>query len=249
MRNEHKRISKFFENYFRNWRKDKERIAQLYKSARRKVHMTKIKIISNPYKQEIEYETYKENSQEWVDVGIYAENGKLREENARKCFLPFNAKEILEVIVDEYYLENKGAVEILFEGTKEEYNELLKVAKDDFFGNKINIVRSNRVLDNGKFILNDTKEIFTNIKPVIEEVIKDELEITKNLEKVSDALDDIVPICVFGNYSAGKSTFINALIGREVLPSGGDPVTAKAFKIQNWKVMLQESNLNIGIIQ
>lgn len=234
MRNEHKRISKFFENYFRNWRKDKERIAQLYKSARRKVHMTKIKIISNPYKQEIEYETYKENSQEWVDVGIYAENGKLREENARKCFLPFNAKEILEVIVDEYYLENKGAVEILFEGTKEEYNELLKVAKDDFFGNKINIVRSNRVLDNGKFILNDTKEIFTNIKPVIEEVIKDELEITKNLEKVSDALDDIVPICVFGNYSAGKSTFINALIGREVLPSGGDPVTAKAFKIQNW---------------
>lgn len=38
---------------------------------------------------------------------------------------------------------------------------------------------------------------------------------------------------MFGNYSAGKSTFINALIGREVLPSGGDPVTAKAFKIQN----------------
>ena len=62
---------------------------------------------------------------------------------------------------------------------------------------------------------------------------KGELEITKNLVKVSDALDDIVPICVFGNYSSGKSTFINALIGREVLPSGGDPVTAKAFKIQN----------------
>ena len=80
--------------------------------------MTQIKIISNPYKQEIQYETYKENSQEWVDVGLYAPNGKLREENARKCFLPFNAKEILEVIVDEYYLETKGAVEIVFEGTK-----------------------------------------------------------------------------------------------------------------------------------
>lgn len=195
--------------------------------------MTQIKIISNPYKQEIQYETYKENSQEWVDVGLYAPNGKLREENARKCFLPFNAKEILEVIVDEYYLETKGAVEIVFEGTKEEYNELLKVSQEKAFENKIKIVRSNRVLDNGKFILNDTKEIFTNIKPVIEEVTKDELEITKNLAKVTDALDDIVPICVFGNYSAGKSTFINALIGREVLPSGGDPVTAKAFKIQN----------------
>lgn len=195
--------------------------------------MTQIKIISNPYKQEIQYETYKENTKEWVDVGLYAPNGKLREENARKCFLPFNAKEILEVIVDEYYLETKGPVEIVFEGTKEEYNELLKVSQEKAFEQKIIISRSNRVLDNGKFILNDTKEVFANVKPVIEEVTKDELEITKNLAKVTDALDDIVPICVFGNYSAGKSTFINALIGREVLPSGGDPVTAKAFKIQN----------------
>ncbi len=195
--------------------------------------MTKIKIISNPYKQEIEYEIYKESTREWIDVGICAKNGKLREENARKCFLPFSAKEILEVIVNEYYLESKGAVEIIFEGTKEEYNALLKVAKNKIFENKINIVRSNLFLDNGKFILNDTKEVFRNIKPVIEEVVRDELEITKNLEKVSDALDDIIPICVFGNYSAGKSTFINALIGREVLPSGGDPVTAKAFKLQN----------------
>lgn len=195
--------------------------------------MTQIKIISNPYKQEIQYETYKENSQEWIDVGIYAPNGKLREENARKCFLPFNAKEILEVIVDEYYLETKGPVEIVFEGTKEEYNELLKVSQEKDFEKKLKMVRSNRMLDNGKFILSDTKEVFANVKPVIEEVTKDEMEITKNLAKVSDALDDIVPICVFGNYSAGKSTFINALIGREVLPSGGDPVTAKAFKIQN----------------
>ena len=40
--------------------------------------MTQIKIISNPYKQEIQYETYKENSNEWVDVGLYAPNGKRR---------------------------------------------------------------------------------------------------------------------------------------------------------------------------
>lgn len=35
-----------------------------------------------------------------------------------------------------------------------------------------------------------------------------------------------------GNYSAGKSTFINALIGREVLPSAERPTTAKIFKIE-----------------
>ncbi len=195
--------------------------------------MTKIKINSNPYKQEIKYETYKKNTAEWVDVGLYSPNGKLREETARKCFLPFNIKEILEVIIDEYYLETKGAVEIIFEGTKEEYNELVKVAQEKDFEGKIIVTRSKQVLDNAKFILSDIKEVFTDIKPVIEEVTKGETQIIKNLAKVSDALDDIVPICVFGNCSAGKSTFINALIGREILPSGDDPVTAKAFKIQN----------------
>lgn len=195
--------------------------------------MNKIKVISNPYKQEIKYETYKENTQEWVDVGVSSPNGKLREESTRKCFLPFNAKEILEIIVDEYYLETKGEIQIVFEGTKEEYVEISRVSQEKAFEGKIILSRSNKALDNAKYILSDTKEIFSNIKRVIEEVTKGELGITKNLVKVSDALDDIVPICVFGNYSSGKSTFINALIGREVLPSGGDPVTAKAFKIQN----------------
>lgn len=195
--------------------------------------MTRIKIVSNPYKQEIEYKTFKESENEWIDVSIYSPNGKLREESARKCFLPFNAKEIIEVIIDEYYLENKDAVEIVFEGTKEEYLELLKVCSEDCYNGKINLTLSNHILDDGKYILSDTKDIFYKVKPVIEQVSKDELEITKSLAKVADALDDIIPICVFGNYSAGKSTFINALIGQEVLPRGAEPVTAKAFKIQN----------------
>ncbi|MEE0265246.1 MAG: dynamin family protein [Acutalibacteraceae bacterium] len=196
--------------------------------------MSKIKIISNPYKQEIQYEIFKESTREWVDVGLNTPNGKLREENVRKCFLPFNAKEILEAIAHTYYLETKGPVEVIFQGTREEYNELLKVSVENEFEYKIKLSRSERFLDNGKYILNDTKEIFANIKPVIEEITKGDEEINRNLKKVSDALDDIVPICVFGNCSAGKSTFINALIGREVLPSGGDPVTAKAFKIKDF---------------
>lgn len=195
--------------------------------------MTCIKIISNPYKQEIQYQIYQENTSQWVDVGVLSPNGRLREEKARKCFLPFYAKEILDIIVSEYYLENKGPVQILFEGTEEEFAELAKVCQENEFTNKIELQRSSLILDNGKYILNDAKDIFEDIKPVIEGVTQDEPGITKSMVKVSDALNDIIPICVFGNYSSGKSTFINALIGREVLPSGGDPVTAKAFKIQN----------------
>ena len=42
----------------------------------------------------------------------------------------------------------------------------------------------------------------------------------------------MIPICVVGNYSAGKSSFINALIGAELLPSGDRPVTARIFQIE-----------------
>lgn len=195
--------------------------------------MTKIKIISNPYMQDIQYLTYNENSDKWIDVGLNSPNSKLREETAHNCFLPFNAKEIIEIIINEYYLSEKDPVGIVFEGTKEEYNELSKIVRADEFKDKVVLTLSNQVLNGGEFVLKDTKEIFTYVKPVIEKVSKDELSITKNLAKVADALDDIVPICVFGNCSSGKSTFINALIGCEILPSGDDPITAKAFKIQN----------------
>lgn len=63
--------------------------------------------------------------------------------------------------------------------------------------------------------------------------MKEDFSVKRGLNKVSQALDDVIPLCVFGNYSAGKSTFINALIGVELLPSGGDPVTAKIYEIRN----------------
>ena len=44
---------------------------------------------------------------------------------------------------------------------------------------------------------------------------------------------DTVPICVLGTYSAGKSTFINALIGQELLPGSAEtPVTTKSIRSQ-----------------
>ena len=92
--------------------------------------------------------------------------------------------------------------------------------------------RSDVYLENARSILTVTKDLFGTAKPIIEKIVKGDEIVQKNLKKVSDALDDIIPICVFGNYSSGKSTFINALIGSEILPSGGDPVTAKIYEIK-----------------
>lgn len=196
--------------------------------------MAKIKIISNPYNREITYLSYQEQRGEWEKIKESSPDSRLREDETGKSFLPFKIKEIIDMIIDEYYVSGE-AVELIFEGTKDEYAEVKAVCSKEEMQNKIALSYSNVILENARVIFEPAKDIFTKVEPIIEKIIKDDPKVQKDLNKVSDALKDIIPICVFGNYSAGKSTFINALIGSEVLPSAGDPVTAKVYKIQRSK--------------
>lgn len=196
--------------------------------------MTKIKIKSNPYERNIEFLSYKEQSDEWQDIRDLNANSKLREIDSVKSFLPFKIKEIIDIILDEYQVSDEK-VAIVFEGTQDEYAEIENICKEDNVKDKIILSRAQTILENARIIFEPIKEIFAKVQPIIEKIVKDDKNVCKDLNKVSDALKDIIPICVFGNYSAGKSTFINALIGGEVLPSGGDPVTAKVYKIERSK--------------
>lgn len=193
--------------------------------------MTRIKIISNPYNRSLSYHIYKEQTGTWEDIHQDSINSRLRENDAEKIFLPFKVKEIIDTIVSEYYVGTEK-IELIFEGTGDEYEEVLNVCGDEELRDKVHLMRSTRVLENARDILDHAKEIFNTVHPIINSIIKDDPDVTKGLEKVSDALKDIIPICIFGNYSAGKSTFINSLIGYEILPSGGDPVTSKIFEIK-----------------
>lgn len=193
--------------------------------------MATIKIKSNPYEKEIKYFSYQKQSGEWKEIQESNPNSKLREDESEKSFLPFRIKEIVDTLLEEYYVDSEK-VNIVFEGTQEEYEVLEKVCMMPEMTDKISLTKANVILENAKLILSDTKEIFKTVQPIIEEIMHNDSEVEKDLNKVSDALDDIIPICVFGNYSAGKSTFINSLIGHEILPSGGDPVTAKIYKIE-----------------
>lgn len=196
--------------------------------------MARIRIKSNPYTREIVYSTYKEQTGEWEDIKSGNTNSKLREDESGRNFLPFKIKEIIDIIVAEYYV-NCEPLEIIFEGTQDEYAEVETVCKEEGLSGKVRLSRAHTILENARVIFNPTKEIFNTVRPIIEKIVKDDMKIQRDLNKVSDALKDIIPICVFGNYSAGKSTFINALIGSEILPSGGDPVTAKVYKIERSK--------------
>lgn len=196
--------------------------------------MTQIKIKSNPYNREISYQTLDGETGNWVNVKQSDERSRLRETDSERSFLPFKIKEILSIIVKEYYV-GREKVQVLFEGTQDEYVEIASVCESDEFKEKIDLMRSNTILKNARFIKEKIKETFETVNPVIKQIMQDDEDVKKGINKVSKALDDVIPLCVFGNYSAGKSTFINALTGVEILPSGSDPVTAKIYEIKKSK--------------
>lgn len=196
--------------------------------------MTQIKIKSNPYNREISYQTLDGETGDWVDVKQSDERSRLRETDSERSFLPFKIKEILSIIVKEYYV-GREKIQLIFEGTQDEYVEIASVCESDEFKEKVDLMRSNTILKNARFIKEKIKDTFETVNPVIKHIMQDDEDVKKGINKVSKALDDVIPLCVFGNYSAGKSTFINALTGVEILPSGSDPVTAKIYEIKKSK--------------
>lgn len=132
---------------------------------------------------------------------------------------PHERKQIVDVIVSEYCAGSEK-VEIVFEGTEDEYNELSAICSQENYLDKISLSKSSRYLENARDILPDVIDVFKELSPLVTETVADREKIKRELEKFSDASNDVIPICVIGNYSSGKSTFINALI---------DPVFLSAF--------------------
>lgn len=202
--------------------------------------MVKIKIISNPYVRNISFMVFSMEKNSWIPLEMQNPDSKLRQENIDKVFLPFKAMEIVNIVLDEYYVGDEK-VGIVFQGTTDEWNEMETICYSEEYREKVELIREGIFLENARDILALTKDVFEEVHPIITNIFREEdnsneaIAIRREMKKVADSLDDIIPICVFGNYSAGKSTFINALIGNEILPSGGDPVTAKIYEIKQSK--------------
>ena len=194
-----------------------------------------VKIISNPYQKRTTFQSWDEASNQWQTINS-DNNGdsQLLREELCSGFFPFKAKQIVDVIVSEYCAGSEK-VEIVFEGTEDEYNELSAICSQENYLDKISLSKSSRYLENERDILPDVIDVFKELSPLVTETVADREKIKRELEKFSDASNDVIPICVIGNYSSGKSTFINALIGYELLPSSDEPTTAKIYKISQSK--------------
>lgn len=196
--------------------------------------MEHIKIISNPYKKEIRYQKWDNKTDQWKNIDYSSRSfSMLVSQELTKGFFPFCVGKIVDTIFQEYEV-GEEPIQITFEGSADEYKEL-EAACSCRPDKNIIVERSEKGLENARDILPEVKKLFQEMNPLIMQSVSDRDKIQRDLNRFADASSDVVPICVLGNYSTGKSTFINSLIGSEILPSGIEPVTAKIYKIARSK--------------
>lgn len=193
--------------------------------------MSKIKIISNPYLKETIIQKWSFSEETWGDLSL--ENSSqsiLISEDIKTSFFQFKADEIVAGIFADYHNPDEK-ISIVFEGTEDDYVVLEKICAREEYQNDIVLIQSERHLENASDILPAIKKIFSQLEPLVEYCVSDKEDVRRDMNKFSDASDDYIPVVIIGNYSSGKSTFINSLLGTELLPSGDEPVTAKIYKI------------------
>ncbi len=156
----------------------------------------------------------------------------------------------------EFLLQNQGnqffadlweqfshdKISLVFKGTKVDYEDFIE-----------KIAEYNKSVGEDRIIIKDfielpaVDEIFSQINNFCEETInlfetelrgsdiqalfqsrKEEFE--KKRKKLNS---NDINLCLVGTYSSGKSTFINTLIGKRILPESINSETAKMFRIQN----------------
>lgn len=140
----------------------------------------------------------------------------------------------------EQFLRDK--VSLVFKGTKVDYDDFKKKVKE------YNKSAGEERFKISKFIeLPSVADIYSCINDFCEDTIKvfsNELngsDIQKSFlirkeqfEAKKESLEkNDVNLCLVGTYSSGKSTFINALIGKRILPESISSETAKMFRIKN----------------
>ena len=196
--------------------------------------MTQIKISSDPYRSLLRYQRWDEDAGAWTDYSrLNRPNSTLFNDKYAKSFFPFKAKEILDILIHDFCgIIESETLGLVFEGTEDEFSELEQLCAEEPYKSRIQLSRSDTYLSNASDILPQIVEVFKSVADLVEKTSCEE-KVQEKTRKFAEATNEQIPICVVGNYSSGKSTFINALIGTEILPSNAKPVTGRVFKISN----------------
>ena len=121
--------------------------------------------------------------------------------------------------------ECNDSIRLTFKGTELDYNDVL-VAANDF--NKANAEL--KVTLESPILVRDGKDRLQNLKPLFKELQRDcpfdDLRSPELKEKFERVISSDFEINVIATTSSGKSTLINAFLGRELMPSKAAACTA-----------------------
>lgn len=197
--------------------------------------MSSIKIECNPYTKEVKYFWKTDgDGEQWEDLSLNKSSPFSKSNSHYKEFaqatIAHKAYKILKMINDKYNTGNSG-IEILFEGTQDDLYEIQSVLETYYKDSGMTCNRGEKYILPAREVMPQIEQIYSSLETVLSENGDD--EIRELVAKYSDAVKPEISLCVMGLYSSGKSSFINSLIGKEILPSASDPTTAKIYKINS----------------
>ncbi len=191
----------------------------------------KIKICSDPYKKNVFYFWHEENG-EWKDMSEKDES-PLNTVSLRHKPISHMAYDLFRTLIDEKIYNSSCGLDIVFEGTDDDFADLCSV-RDLYYSDKdIFIERGTSKMPLAKDVMPCIEESYEKLKKYFKDYPDADTE--DILNRYTDAVKPEIALCVMGLYSSGKSAFINAIVGKEILPSESDPATAKIYKIRESK--------------
>lgn len=167
-----------------------------------------ISLICNPFKRE---------NTIYLDGKQYNSNSKINEYK-NKYIYEIN-DEFINYIVDELNTKN---LTIKFTGSRYDFETLQNLA------NKYNEKNESKVEFIEERIINklDRREELKQIVSLVEESDLDEEYKAKLINPIKSSLEEEVEIAVIATVSSGKSTLINAIVGKNIMPTSTNACTA-----------------------
>src|SRR5579863_4437616 len=97
--------------------------------------------------------------------------------------------------------------------------------------------QQNTILQQERQVANELRSCLVNIEGI-------DIHHATTLDQVLASLDELFLLVIVGEFNAGKSALINALLRAPVLPEGVTPTTAKITKVrygtQNRQIQLDQ---------
>lgn len=184
--------------------------------------MESIEINYNPYTYEL---TVLNSSQELKNQSKIVLIIKKNKDRALHIWY----KDLIKAISEDF---NTKTFELTFNGRMEEYSDILEEIeylrrKGWKINSKLNLLKENK---------NILGELSSYIRDIVENApkeLKKEIKEKKAVEEFKIAENSEAEVSVIATMSSGKSTLLNAILGKEILPSKNEACTATICRIKD----------------